>query len=169
MVGRGLIVAAVLLVSAYPVRGQLTCPASGADLVRAVTSAPGLSLTPEQQAVFDRLVAAVRAGNRTAQQQELSSLLRLRSGAAQPADACALVLRAVRLGKVDSDPRMVTALRPGRAGATSTTSATTTTSTGGATSTTSNASAYDSAVQTIASIQRQIWEDALKILANLKA
>ena len=79
------------------------------------------------------------------------------------------MLRAVRLGKVDSDPRMVTALRPGRAGATSTTSATTTTSTGGATSTTSNASAYDSAVQTIASIQRQIWEDALKILANLKA
>ena len=163
MVVRGLIVAAALLGSAYPVSGQLTCPASGADLVRAVTSAPGLSLTPEQQAVFDRLVAAVRAGNRTAQQQELSSLLRLRSGATQPADACALVLRAIRLGKVDSDPRMVTALRPGRAGAT------TTTSTGGAAPTTSTASAYDNAVQTIASIQRQIWEDALKILANLRA
>ncbi|HEX9109715.1 MAG TPA: hypothetical protein VF832_20875, partial [Longimicrobiales bacterium] len=98
---RGLIVVAAVLASAGSLRGQGACSASGADLVRAVVNAPAVRLTPEQQAVFSRLVAAVRAGNRTAQQQELASLLRLRPRPVQAADACALVLSALRLARVD--------------------------------------------------------------------
>lgn len=153
MVARGLIVAAALLAGAYPARAQVACSSAGSELVRAVTSAPAVALTPAQQVIFDRLTSAVRAGNRTAVQQELAALLRLRPNAAQPADACALVLRAVRLGRVDNDARLVTALRAGA----------------GATTTTTTSTAYDSAVQTLTALERQMWEDAMKILANLKA
>ncbi len=153
MVARGLIVTA-LLVGASPARAQVACSATGSELVRTVMSAPAVALTPAQQVIFDRLTSAVRAGNRTAAQQELTALLRLRPSAAQPADACALVLRAVRLGRVDSDSRLVATLRAGPAGATPTTTTSTT---------------YDRAVQTLAGLQQQMWEDALRILANLRA
>ncbi len=153
MVARGLIVAALLL-GASPARAQVACSSTGPELVRTVMSAPAVALTPAQQVIFDRLTSAVRAGNRTAVQQELAALLRLRPSAAQPVDACALVLRAVRVGRVDSDPRLVATLRAGPAAPTSTSTATTT---------------YNSAVQTLAALQQQMWEDALKILANLRA
>jgi len=103
------LVPATLLAGAA--QAQTSCAASPAELAVAVVTAPAPALAPAQRKVFDAAVAALKARD----SQEAARQFQLLSSAyfsrANANTACGLMLAALRLGSVESDPKVLAGTR----------------------------------------------------------
>ncbi len=166
------IVVATSLGSFVPVFGgavagqQGPCAASPGELARAVTAARAPTLPAAQLRVFAAAVAALRRGDTGEAGRQLGALVRSNPALARGGGLCALIHAAVRQGTLERDSRAragmdALALAAGRAFADSSQQA--------RYQLQKASQDYQQAVSAIAAIQKSIYDDAMKIIGNLRS
>lgn len=152
-----LVVLAVALARSPLLAQTGPCASSAAELARSVIGATAPVTTVAQQQAYGKVVAALRRGDVQAARAAFAALVKTNPALGRPPALCRLLHAVAREGVLGQDARALAAFRavavPGDTGGKS----------GGA------QSDQQRAVQTITSIQKQMYEDAVKILDNLKS